>query len=58
MWDAIDGIIAMAWENLDGDDEYPESRLFFSFGENKKSVESKLYEKDLVLNYNKELLNV
>jgi hypothetical protein len=58
MWDAIDGIIAMAWENLDGYDEYPESRLFFSFGENKKSVESKLYEKDLVLNYNKELLNV
>ena len=31
---------------------------FFSFGEEVKSVESKLYEKDLVLNYNKELLNI
>jgi len=58
MWDAVDGIIALAWENLEGYDEYPESRLFFSFGEEIKSVESKLYEKDLVLNYNKQLLNI
>ena len=58
MWDAVDGIIALAWENLEGYDEYPEQRLFFSFGEEIKSVESKLYEKDLVLQYNKELLNI
>ena len=58
MWDAVDGIIALAWENLEGYDEYPESRLFFSFGEDLSSVESKLYEKDLVLNYNKQLLNI
>lgn len=58
MWDAIDGIIALAWENLDGYDEYPEKRLFFSFGEDIKSVESKLYEKDIILKYNKELLNI
>ena len=58
MWDAVDGVIALAWENLEGYDEYPESRLFFSFGEEIKSVESKLYEKDLVLNYNKQLLNI
>jgi len=58
MWDAVDGIIALAWENLEGYDEYPESRLFFSFGEEIKSIESKLYEKDLVLNYNKQLLNI
>ena len=58
MWDAVDGIIALAWENLEGYDEYPESRLFFSLGEEIKSVESKLYEKDLVLNYNKQLLNI
>ena len=57
MWDAIDGIIALAWENLDGYDEYPDSRLFFAFGENIKSIESKLYEKDLVLNYEKQLIN-
>jgi len=58
MWDAVDGIIAIAWENLEGYDEYPDKRLFFSFGEDIESVESKLYEKDMVLQYNKELLNV
>ncbi len=58
MWDAVDGIIAMAWENLEGYDEYPDKRLFFSFGENIESVEAKLYEKDMVLQYNKELLNI
>ena len=58
MWDAVDGIIALAWENLDGYDEYPQQRLFFSFGEDMDSVESKLYSKDMVLNYNKELLNI
>ena len=57
MWDAVDGIIALAWENLDGYDEYPDSRLFFAFGEDIKSIETKLYEKDLVLNYEKQLIN-
>lgn len=57
MWDAVDGIVAMSWENMEGYDEYPEKRLFFSFGEDIESVNSKLYEKDMVLNYNKELIN-
>ena len=57
MWDAVDGIVAMAWENMEGYDEYPEKRLFFSFGEDIESVNNKLYEKDIVLNYNKELIN-
>lgn len=57
MWDAVDGIIAMAWENLENYDEYPERRLYFSFGEDKKSIELKLYEKDIVLNYNKKTIN-
>ena len=47
----------MAWENMEGYDEYPERRLHFSFGEEKQSVEDKLYEKDLVLNYDNEMLN-
>jgi len=57
MWDAVDGIVAMSWENMEGYDEYPEKRLFFSFGEDIESVNDKLYEKDMVLNYNKELIN-
>ena len=58
MWDAVDGVIAMAWENMEDYDEYPDSRLHFSFGEEKQSVEDKLYEKDMVLNYDKQILNV
>jgi hypothetical protein len=57
MWDAVDGIIAIGWENLENYDEYPERRLYFSFGEDKKSIEVKLYEKDIVLNYNKKSIN-
>ena len=54
VWDAIDGVIALAWENINAYDTYPESRLCFKFGETIKDVEDKLYEKDLILNYNKE----
>ena len=57
MWDAVDGVVSMAWENMEGYEDYPEKRLFFSFGEDIKSVNDKLYEKDIVLNYNKELIN-
>ena len=38
-------------ENLDDCEQYPENRLYFSFGETIKSVEDKLYEKDLILKY-------
>ena len=33
-------------------------RLFFTFGEEFNSVEDKLYEKDLVIKYDKEIINV
>lgn len=54
VWDAIDGIIAMAYENIDDYDTYPESRLHFHFGDKLKDIEDKLYEKDLILNYIKQ----
>ncbi len=54
VWDAVDGVIALAWENINAYESYPEKRLCFQFGEIMKSVEEKLYEKDLILNYNKE----
>ena len=57
MWDAVDGIVALAWENMEGYDDYPEKRLFFTFGEPLSSVENKLYEKDMVLKYDKEMIN-
>jgi hypothetical protein len=52
VWDAVDGVIALAWENINSYDAYPEKRICFRFGEPIKDVESKLYEKDLILNYN------
>mgnify|MGYP001618736128 CR=1 FL=1 len=33
--------------------EYPEKRLAFHFGDKKTDVEAKLYEHDLILEYNK-----
>jgi hypothetical protein len=52
VWDAIDGVLALAWENINAYESYPERRLCFKFGEPIKDVEAKLYEKDLILNYN------
>jgi hypothetical protein len=51
VWDAIDGVVALAWENLDELETYPESRLIFKYGETMEDVETKLYERDLILNY-------
>lgn len=44
MGDCMDGIVALAWENIDDYDEYPEERgrLFFRFGETYDLVEKKL----------------
>ena len=47
VWDAIDGVIALAWENINAYDSYPDHRLCFKFGETFEEVEAKLYEKDL-----------
>lgn len=51
VWDAIDDVIALAWENINAYDSYPDKRLCFKFGEPFEEVEEKLYEKDLILNY-------
>jgi hypothetical protein len=53
VWDAVDEVIALAWENINAYDSYPEKRICFKFGEPMDVVESKLYEKDLILQYNK-----
>jgi len=51
VWDAVDGVIALGWENMNAYESYPENRISFKFGEEIKIVEEKLYEKDLILNY-------
>jgi hypothetical protein len=52
VWDAVDGVIALAWENINDYDSYPEHRICFKFGDSLKTIENILYEKDLTLNYN------
>lgn len=58
VWDAVDGVIALAWEDMEGYDEYPEERLAFHFGDDIQSVEDKLYSHDLVLEYNEEIKTI
>lgn len=52
VWDAVDGVLALGWEDISEYDEYPESRLYFNFGSEIELVNDKLLEKDSVLDYN------
>lgn len=48
--DCYDGVIALAWENMDDYDEYPEEgRIFFRFGETLEEVENKLAIKNVLM---------
>lgn len=50
MQDALDGIVAIAYQSLDGLDEYPEDgRLYFMFGETFEEVERKLAIKSILI---------
>jgi|TARA_R110000851_G_scaffold196444_1_gene347340 hypothetical protein len=55
MWDAVDGVIPLAWENIDGLEEYPQNRLVFPFGMLSDEVTDKLYERDIRIKYKNEL---
>lgn len=47
VFDAVDGVVSLAWENILDYEIYPEKRLFFRYGEDIKSVQRKLYENDI-----------
>jgi len=53
MYDSIDGIISLGWEKPE---THEGKRLVFSYGETLESVENKLYEKDIVLKWEKNLV--
>ena len=53
MYDAVDGIIALGWENIEDLQEYPENRLSFFFGDTIEITVSKLKSKDMELNIKK-----
>lgn len=58
VYDATDGVVSLAWEDANSvhvvDMNY--KRLVFQFGESVQGVEDKLYERDIVLNYEKTLV--
>jgi hypothetical protein len=57
MVDAIDGVIALAWENESEEVNFELSkRLVFRFGEEETSVKNKLYERDIVLEFEKKVV--
>lgn len=48
--DCYDGIISIAWQSLEGLEEYPQDgRIFFKFGETIEEVENKLAIKNIVM---------
>lgn len=51
VWDAVDGVIALAFEDTMDYDEYPTTRLFFNFGEKFNVVKEKLYGYDKILKF-------
>lgn len=52
MVDAIDDVIALAWEN----EESNTKRMVFRFGEEESTIKDKLYEKDLILEFEKKVV--
>ena len=58
VYDAVDGVIALGWEKGDSDEILinKRKRLVFQYGETVESVENKLYERDIVLKWEKNLV--
>lgn len=53
MFDSVEGVIALGWEKSDS---YNGKRLVFHYGDKLDTVENKLYEKDIVLKWEKNLI--
>ena len=55
--DSMDGVIAMGWEKESGDVEFSlVKRLVFRFGDTEEEVKNKLYERDIVLEFEKQVV--
>ena len=53
--DSMDGVISLGWENEDKDFSSIK-RMVFQFGESENSVKDKLYERDIVLQFEKNVV--
>lgn len=55
--DSMDGVIALGWEKeTDNVDFSLVKRLVFHFGETEEEVKNKLYERDIVLQFEKKVV--
>ncbi len=58
-YDAVDKVIALSWEDIENEyynEEY--TRLVFHYGDSEQDVMSKLYERDIILTFEKNLTHV
>jgi len=53
MIDAIDNVVALAWEP---DEVMGKKRLVFRFGQSEQEIKNKLYERDLILEFEKKVV--
>ncbi len=53
MVDAMDDVVALAWEQ---GEESKNKRLVFRFGEGENEIKDKLYENDLILEFEKKVI--
>lgn len=57
MTDSIDGVIALAWEKESDEIDFDyQRRLVFNFGDEEQVVKDKLYERDIVLEFEKKVV--
>jgi hypothetical protein len=55
--DSMDGVIALGWEKeTDNVDFSLVKRLVFNFGDTEEDIKNKLYERDIVLQFEKEVV--
>ena len=53
MIDAMDDVVALAWES---EEEQGQKRLVFRLGEEEQKIKDKLYETDLILEFEKKVV--
>ena len=53
MIDAMDDVVALAWETEESEGQ---KRLVFRYGEEEQIIKEKLYERDLILEFEKKLV--
>lgn len=58
-YDSVDKVIALSWEDIEN--EYyneEDTRLVFHYGDSEEDVMTKLYERDIILTFEKNLTHV